>query len=228
MSVRKRSWKTNQGEMRESWVVDYVDQLGQRHLKTFARKRDADTHHAKVAVEVRAGIHTADSQSITVAEAGKLWLTSREAAGVERATLVNYAHYVAGHITPLIGATKLSALTVPFVRSFTDRLRAEGRSPTMVSRLTKVLSSILSDAQERGLVAQNVARGLRSPGLEGRRRTRLEAGRDIPTARGDSAHHWSSGGLGAPALAPSPSRGDLHRAACLRTQRATLERCGFR
>ena len=83
MSVRKRSWTTDRGEKRESWVVDYRDQHGDRHLKTFKRKRDADAHHAKVAIDVGAGTHTADSRSVTVSKAGQLWLASREAAGVE-------------------------------------------------------------------------------------------------------------------------------------------------
>ena len=60
---------------------------------------------------------------------------------------------------PLIGAVKLSA-TVPMVRAFEDRLRAD-RSPAMVRRVMGVLGSILADAQERGLVAQNVVRSLR-------------------------------------------------------------------
>jgi integrase len=48
-------------------IVDYSDQLGARHIKTFRRKRDADQHHATVAIDVRAGIHTADRASITLA-----------------------------------------------------------------------------------------------------------------------------------------------------------------
>jgi integrase len=64
-------------------------------------------------------------------------------------------------ITPLIGAVKLAQLTIPAVRAFEDRLRAD-RSPSMVRKILVSLSSILSDAQERGLVAQNVARSLRA------------------------------------------------------------------
>jgi integrase len=181
MSVRKRSWKTHSGEAREAWVVDYTDQLGDRHLKTFARKKGADAYHAQVAVDVRAGIHTADSRSITVAEAGAQWLRSREAAGVERTTLGNYRRHLDLHVIPLIGATKLSALTVPFIRAFEDRLRDEGRSAHLTRTVLVSLSCILADAQERGLVAQNVARGLRSRRTPSERRERrLEAGRDIP------------------------------------------------
>jgi hypothetical protein len=97
----------------------HSDWLGHRHLKTVVRKRGADAYHAQVASD-GAGIHTADSRSITVTEAGKLWLTSRGEAGEERATLVNYREHLDRHITLLIGATRLTALSVPFVREFQD------------------------------------------------------------------------------------------------------------
>jgi hypothetical protein len=118
-------------------------------------------YHARVTVDVGAGIHTADSRSITVTQAGKLWLASREAAGVERATLINYREHLDLHITPLIGATKRAVLSVPFVREFEDRLRQD-RSPAMVCKVLVSLSGILADAQDRGLVAQNVVRNRRS------------------------------------------------------------------
>ena len=50
MSVRRRQWISPSGESKEAWIVDYRDQHGSRHIKTFAKKRDADTHHALVAV----------------------------------------------------------------------------------------------------------------------------------------------------------------------------------
>jgi integrase len=182
VSVRNGSWKTESGESREAWVVDYTDQLKHRHLKTFTRKKDAEAYHAQVAVDVAKGVHTAESRSITVAEAGKLWLTSREAAGIERATLQTYRQYLTKHITPLIGATKLSALSVPFVREFEDRLRQD-RSPIMVRKILVALSGILADAQDRGLVAQNVVRNRRSHNghSDARQKRRLKIGRDIPT-----------------------------------------------
>ncbi|CEF48903.1 unnamed protein product [uncultured bacterium] len=161
MSVRKRTWKSPSGEMREAWVVDYVDQQGDRHLKTFTKKRDADAHHAIVGTAVRTGVHTADSKSITVAKAAELWLESCEAAGLERATLVAYRQVADLHISPILGALRLSQLTVPVVRGFEDRLRRDGRSAVMVRRARRLLGGILADAQERGLVAQNVVYSLR-------------------------------------------------------------------
>jgi hypothetical protein len=78
MSVRKRNWTTSSGEAKEAWVVDYIDQHGKRHLKTFARKRDADSHHATVTVEVKAGTHTADRESMTAAWNGRrrVWINT--------------------------------------------------------------------------------------------------------------------------------------------------------
>src|SRR5215467_13617818 len=94
MSIRTRRWRSPTGEIKSAWVVDYFDQHRDRHIKTFARKRDAESYHAQVAVDVRAGTHSADSGSISVAQAGELWLQNRVAAGLEPTTLVTYRIYV--------------------------------------------------------------------------------------------------------------------------------------
>ena len=186
MSVRKRNWVTGLGEAKEAWVVDYVDQGGRRRLKTFDRKREADAHHAAVTVDVRAGVHTADRASVTVAEAGQSWLAAGEAAGLERATMVYYRHYLDLHITPLIGNVRLTQLTAPMVRAFEDQLRTD-RSPVMTRKTLTCLASIIADAMERGLVAQNVVRGLRTRRRRGkdqradkRQKGRLKVGVNIP------------------------------------------------
>src|SRR6516225_9961020 len=165
MSVRKRKWKNPKGEVREAWVVDYVDGSGHRRNKNFERKRDADAYANRVNTEVRT--RTPDSTSLTIAEAGQLWLQTSENAELERATLANYREHLTLHIVPLIGSTRLSQLTVPAVRAFEDKLRVD-RSPAMVRKVLGALSMILSDAHERGLVAQNVVRGLRSKRSRGK------------------------------------------------------------
>src|SRR5215475_6756837 len=142
VSVRKRTWKSPSGEPKEAWVVDYVDQHGERHIKTFARKRDADAHHAVVGVAVRAGTHTADSRSITVAKAAELWLESCEAAGLERTTITAYRQHAELHIIPVLGALRLAQLTVPLVRGFEDRLRRDGRSAVMVQKARRSLGAL--------------------------------------------------------------------------------------
>jgi integrase len=183
VSVRKRVWKSPSGEMKEAWVVDYVDQHGDRHIKTFAKKRDADAHHAIVGAAVRAGTHTADSKSATVAKAAELWLASCDAAGLERTTITVYRQRVDLHIVPILGALRLTQLTVPLIRGFEDRLRQDGRSAAMIRNTRRSLGALLADAQERGLVGQNVVRSLytrrRSHRTEGN--GKLKIGIDIPS-----------------------------------------------
>ena len=188
MSVRKRKWVTRPGEEREAWVVDYVDQDGERHIETFAKKKDADARHAEVRVDVRAGVHVAPSKSITVTDAGQSWIRAAEAAGLERSTVKQYREHVDQHIVPFIGRVKLSELSAQAVRKFEDRLRAEGRSPAMVRKIIGSLGSLLADAQEQGLAAYNAVRDLRrnrrrgkERNAEKRQRGKLKVGMDIPT-----------------------------------------------
>lgn len=187
MSVRRRSWVNAKGVEKTAWVVDYVDTKGTRRLKTFAKKKEADVFAATAAVEVREGVHVADSASVTVHEAGAFWLASAEVAGLERSTIAQYRQHLELHIVPLIGETLLSKLTVPAIRDFEDKLREAGRSPAMVRKVLVSLGSLLADAQERGLVVRNAVREksrARTKGKERRRERRhkgkLKVGVDIP------------------------------------------------
>ena len=197
MSVRKRAWITSKGEEKEAWVVDYVDQTGKRRLKTFAKKKAADNFAATANVEIRAGIHTDVSASKTIAEAGRLWLETGNKAGLERSTLAAYRQHLKLHIEPYLGNVKLSELSAPMVREFEDKLArgdmpegAESRPRTraMVRKVRVSLTSLLSDAQERGLVSRNVVRDLRKTRALGverkaerRQKGKLKVGVDIPT-----------------------------------------------
>ena len=117
MSVRKRTWTTAKGEPKEAWIVDYTDRQGDRHIETFALKREADARHAEVSVEVRTNTHVARGKSKTVAEAGKIWLQAAE--GLERSTIEQYESHLRLHIAKdAISAVKLSDLTRGDVMAF--------------------------------------------------------------------------------------------------------------
>lgn len=187
MSVRKRVWTNAKGEEKTAWVANYSDSQGRRRLKTFNKKKDADAFAATAAVEVREGVHVADAASATVVAAGTLWIASCEAAGLERSTIAQYRQHLDLHIVPIIGDSLLPKITVPAVRAFQDDLRSQGRSAAMIKRVTVSLGSILSDAQERGLVVRNAVhemskrRGGSAGKAEKRQKARLRYGVDIPT-----------------------------------------------
>jgi integrase len=118
-------------------------------------------------VEVREGRHTPDSQSITVAEAGKHWISTGESNSLERTTIEYYQCLLDLTFCPSFAPVKLSKLTAP-----------------MVKRVLTALSSILAGAHEAGYVAQNVCRSLtnrkkkKSKAQQGRK---LRVGVHIPT-----------------------------------------------
>ena len=188
MSVRKRQWTTGKGIEKEAWVVDYVDQQGARRLRTFQKKKEADSFAATAHVEIREGTHVADGASVTVRAAGALWITTSEAAGLERSTLDQYRQHLKFHIEPFVGDELLSKLTGPAVRAYEDRLRQEKRSPAMIRKIMGSLGALLADAGERGLVVRNAVRDFRGRRRKGkerqaerRQRGKAKVGVGIPT-----------------------------------------------
>lgn len=159
-AIRKRVWTTPAGEEKTAWLVDYRDSAGKRRAKQFARKRDAEAWSTQAAWEVSKGVHTPDSQSITVAQAADLWIQAAEAKDRERSTIKQYKEWAELHIKPLIGSKRLSQLSMPAVETFKDVL-LQTRSPAMAGKVVRGLSSIITEAQRRGLVAQNVAKGVK-------------------------------------------------------------------
>lgn len=187
MSVRQRHWTSPKGEEKQAWVCDYFDAGGTRRLKSFRLKKDALTFDAKVKNELREGTHVADSASATVEAAGKLWIASAKAAGLERATLEDYQRHLRLHLVPRIGSVKLSALNIAKVRGFEDELREAGTSQAMIKKILVSLGTLIADAQERGLVARNIVRDMKARRGSGetrqekRQKGRLKVGVDIPT-----------------------------------------------
>jgi integrase len=186
MGIRKRAWEWK-GKQKSAWVVDYFDLKGKRRLKTFKTKHEAEDFKATTRVDIKRGVHVADSDSITVSEAGKLWIETGKEAGLVRSSREQCRQHLDLHIKPLIGDTKLSKLTVPVVRAFEGDLRANGRSPALTRKVIGSLGAIVADAMERGLAMHNPVRDMRAS--RGKRRTKatrerkrqLAVGVDIPT-----------------------------------------------
>ena len=178
MSVRKRKWTTLSGEVKEAWIVDYM-QDGKRHIETFQKKKDADAYSQQVGVDIRAGTHTPVNRSITIEQAAKDWLESVRLDRRERSTLDYYRQHAA-HITRHIGKYKLASLTAARANTFRDELLATVSRPLARKVLTS-LRSLLKDAQRRGNVAQNVALSVKRIDADGRRKKKLKIGEDIPS-----------------------------------------------
>lgn len=188
MSVRKRNWTSPTGEKKSTWVVRYTDAAGKRRLKSFKLKKDADAFAATASVEVKQGVHVADRETVTVEAAGRLWIASTRAAGLERSSIEDYERTLRLHIVPFLGNLRLNALTTVRLRAYEDELREGGRSASMIKRVMTSLGTMLADAQERGLVVRNAARemqsrrGSKADRQQKRQKGKLKVGIDIPTS----------------------------------------------
>lgn len=167
MSVRKRKWTTRSGEDKEAWIVDYVDQFGDRHIETFKKKKQADAYAEQTGVDLRAGTHTPKSKSITVTQAAEDWIKAVELEKREVSTVAQYRQH-ARHTTDRIGNQKLANLTTPGINKFRDDLLGSMSSRAMARKVLSSLKSLLRDAQRRGNVAQNVALGVKTIGADKR------------------------------------------------------------
>jgi integrase len=182
MAIRKRAWTTPSGAAREAWVVDYTDGSGKRRLRTFATQGQAKAWLTTAAFEVAQGIHTPASVSGTVGQAFADWIEHCKGEGLERSTIEQRCYHLNLHIVPFIGGVKLSELTAPRVHQFMTTLRESGRSLAMRRKVLTNLKTAIAHAQARGLVAQNVAAGVKIKASERDVSTGpLRAGVDFPS-----------------------------------------------
>lgn len=158
--VTKRAWTDGKGRRQEAWRVAYSDQSGKRRFKQFPTKKAADAYSLTVEIEKRQGVHVPDADSVTVKDAADIWLVAAEAGGCDRGTMKTYREIVKCHIIPLLGSERLTRLTGPKVVAYRDALIAT-RSHSMATKAVRHLSMILGEAVQRGLVGQNVARGVK-------------------------------------------------------------------
>jgi integrase len=179
-SIRKRVRTTPKGEEKVAWVADYFDQHRTRHLKTFPTRKAATVWLIETQGEVARGVHTSERQSINVYEAAQAWLQRGRAEGLERGTMRSYDAVVRLHIGPSkIGAVKLALLSTPMIERWRDHLVTK-LTRSRARKVLGTLKSILSEAQRRGLAAQNAALPVR---IDTRKRDqkKIEVGVDIPS-----------------------------------------------
>ncbi|KAB2761990.1 tyrosine-type recombinase/integrase [Brucella anthropi] len=150
MAIRKRTLPSG----KTAWLAEYRDGEGKRRFKQFVRKMDAENFLLTARVEVRQGVHVAESQSITIKKAADLWIERAENENLEASTLASYKQHRDLHIVPSIGATKLSTMTVPSVQAFADEL-IKTKSRAMTKKILGSLSSIFTEAQRKGLANHN-------------------------------------------------------------------------
>ena len=138
----------------QSWRVRYVDPSGHKKSITgFVDNQSARDYAALLGAQQRRGdwVDPAAGQ-ITVTEWARRWLPSLNVA--ER-TGENYRRDLRNHVLSRWGDYPLRDITGPEVATWSGQLLAAGYASATVSTHVKLLSRLLTDATEAGLISAN-------------------------------------------------------------------------
>ena len=151
--VRKRMLPS--GEIR--WIADYVDVKGTRRAKQFEKRKDADAYLIGVRGDLQRGVHVAPGASITVKEAGSIWIERGKRDRLVESTIRQYEQHLDHHIEPELGDIRLSELTTPRVTEFADTM-LKTRSRALTRKILVSLRSLIDEAIRRGYAGHNPAK----------------------------------------------------------------------
>jgi integrase len=138
----------------QSWRVRYVDGSGHKpSVSGFDNKQAANDRAALMRAEQHRGVWIDPrAGQITVAEWSRRWLPSLSVA--ER-TEENYRRDLRNYVLPRWGDDPPNSITTGEVSAWSAPLLAAGYSTATVSTQVKLLSRLLIDAVDAGLIAAN-------------------------------------------------------------------------
>jgi integrase len=148
-------WK-RKGRKSKPWVADYLDANGKRHRIAAASKEEAQALLVEKTKENRERGPSIGDPNITVKGYSEIWFRRSE-ADWKHSTRHAYRYALNTHIIPDLGGYKLRDLSRPHVKWFVDSKRQAGLSKATIDIFRSVLSGMLGEALEDGMVARNVA-----------------------------------------------------------------------
>ncbi len=157
-TIRKRPLPSG----KTSWQADYVDGQGKRRHKQFSTKKDADAFLLHARGEVSRGIHTAESASVTLAEAGERWLSKCAEDGLEQMTIERYRSTFEHHVNPKLGKLRLSKIGAPTIQRLVEDV-SKILSRSSARKVLSCVTSIFAQAARDGRAAHNPAREIKLP-----------------------------------------------------------------
>jgi hypothetical protein len=103
---RRRKLKDGAVVIHTRWVLNYREpRTGQRRQLFFERQKDAQLRRNEIVTQVETGVYLADRhKNLTVADAAKRWLASREGE-VKLSSLDGYRRAIANIVGPLVLGT---------------------------------------------------------------------------------------------------------------------------
>ncbi|HUP15586.1 MAG TPA: site-specific integrase [Acidimicrobiia bacterium] len=157
------------------WRARYWGPDGRQHSKSFARKIDAERW-----------LKVSEAESLTgrwvdpAAGAEPFGPYAEEWIAVKRSTVgettaTNTESLLRARVLPEFGAKKLKQITIADVRKWMAAMTDEGLAPSTVYTYRRVLSQILDQAVDDGLILSNPAKKAKPPSVRPRRQLFLGA-----------------------------------------------------
>jgi len=107
-----------------------------------------------------------EPSKMTVARWMDTWLKEYKYHSVKPHTYESYYSMAKCHIKPRLGQTRLKDLRKDMVQRFVNDLFTEGKGPSYVESVFRVLNGALKEAVDGDLIAKNPATGVRMPRKE--------------------------------------------------------------
>jgi integrase len=141
---------------RDVWCVDYRDGAGVRRRMTALTREIAEDLLAEKIRESRQAAPEVIDREITLAAYAARWLAQIE-TDIKPRTHVSYSETLDRYILPTLGRVKVRALHRGVIRDLLGRRRVQGLSKNTVRLIRGVLSVLLGDAFDDGIIATNPA-----------------------------------------------------------------------
>lgn len=177
--IHKRTTGRTHGKATVKWYAVVDDgkhpTTGKRRQKWhggFTTKREAEEVLAKIIAKQDEGTYIPPSKTTLLAFVEELWYPTIEGE-VKPSTFDSYQRTLRDYVLPTLGQMRLQQLTAAHLNALYGELRLRGRKkPTVtkkglsaktVHNVHLVISKVLSDALDAGIVSRNVAQRAKPP-----------------------------------------------------------------
>jgi integrase len=152
------SIRTRRGKRGVTYNALWRDEDGRQRSTSFATRTEA-RNFLKPQSPVASRIPTyVRPDAGTVAAYAANWVATHPLKPVARQT---YQYALSRHIVPAIGKKKLTAVSRADIYTTMKRWQVDGMTAALQAKNRAVMTSMFEDAVQRGLIAENPARGVR-------------------------------------------------------------------
>lgn len=157
------------------WLARYRGPDGRQHSKSFTRKVDAERWLKVSEVETLTGRWVDPAAGAKpFGPYAEDWLAYKRAS-VGETTATNVESLLRARVLPEFGSKQLKQITVAQIRKWMAAMAEEGLSPSTVYSYRRVLSQVLKQAVDDGLLVSNPATKAKAPAVRPRRQLFLSA-----------------------------------------------------